>query len=91
MGLRVSEVLALTFKDIDLKDKKIYVKRTLSKDELGHTIMGRTTKTYAGKRVVPIPDFLVESIVEQMQYADNQINNDEKLLFKPNDRKYTKI
>ena len=90
MGLRVSEVLALTFKDIDLKDKKIYVKRTLSKDELGHTIMGRTTKTYAGKRVVPIPDFLVESIVEQMQYADNQINNDEKLLFKPNDRKYTK-
>ena len=50
MGLRVSEALALTIHDIDLKDKRIYVKRTLTKDELGHTIMGKTTKTYAGKR-----------------------------------------
>ena len=39
MGLRVSEVLALTMHDIDLQDKKIYVRRTLSKDEKGHTIL----------------------------------------------------
>ena len=89
MGLRVSEALALTLKDIDLKEKKIHVKRTLSKDEMGYTIMGRTTKTYAGRRVVPIPEFLIPSIIEQMQVADNQLNNDDKLLFKPENRKYT--
>lgn len=89
MGLRVSEVLALTMHDIDLKDKKIYVRRTLSKDEKGHTIMGRTTKTYAGQRAVPIPEFLMEYIIEQMQIANNQLNNDEKLLFKPDDKQYT--
>ncbi len=89
MGLRVSEVLALTMHDVDLKDKKIRVKRTLSKDELGHTIMGRTTKTYAGNRQVPIPEFLMDSIMEQMEIADNQLNNEDKLLFKPDNRKYT--
>ena len=89
MGLRVSEALALTTHDIDLKDKKIYVKRTLTKDELGHTIMGKTTKTYAGKRVLPIPEYLLESIVEQMRIADKQNNNEEKLLFKPDFKKYT--
>ena len=89
MGLRVSEALALTIHDIDLKDKKIYVKRTLTKDELGHTIMGKTTKTYAGKRVLPIPEYLLESIVEQMRIADKQNNNEEKLLFKPDFKKYT--
>lgn len=89
MGLRVSEALALTMHDIDLKDKRIYVKRTLTKDELGHTIMGKTTKTYAGKRVLPIPEYLLESIIEQMKIADKQNNNEEKLLFKPDFKKYT--
>ena len=89
MGLRISEALALTTHDIDLKAKRIYVKRTLTKDELGHTIMGKTTKTYAGKRVLPIPDYLLEPIIEQMKLAEKQNNNEEKLLFKPDYRQYT--
>ena len=89
MGLRISEVLALTMSDIDLPNKKIRVRRTLTKDEKGNTIMGQTTKTYAGKRVLPIPDFLMDSIMEQMRIADSQINNEEKLLFKPEHRQYT--
>lgn len=89
MGLRVSEALALTTHDIDLKNKRLYVKRTLTKDELGNTIMGRTTKTYAGKRTLPIPDYLIDSICNQMIIAENQNNNEEKLLFKPDNRKYT--
>ena len=89
MGLRISEVLALTISDIDLPNKKIRVRRTLTKDEKGNTIMGQTTKTYAGKRVLPIPDFLMDSIMEQMRIADSQINNEEKLLFKPEHRQYT--
>ena len=89
MGLRIGEVLALSMKDVDIVNKKLYVKRTLTKDEMGYTIMGKSTKTYAGKRVLPIPDFLVDYFIEQMEYAENQRNNDDNLLFKPDDRKYT--
>lgn len=89
MGLRISEVLALTMSDIDLEHKRLYVKRTLTKDEKGNTIMGITTKTYAGNRILAIPDFILPSFIEQMQFANSQLNNKEKLLFKPQDRQYT--
>lgn len=90
MGLRVGETLALTTHDIDLKNKKIKIHRTLTTDENNSVIMGNTTKTYAGKRIVPIPDFLYPYIVEQMRQAEKQENNEEKLLFKPINQKYTR-
>ncbi len=52
--------------------------------------MGTTTKTYAGKRVLPIPDFLVPFFIEQMKYCTNQENNPESLLFKPDKNQYVK-
>lgn len=88
MGLRISEVLALTTHDIDLENRRLRVRRTLTKDEVGNTIMGKSTKTYAGKRELPIPDYLMNSIMEQMRIAENQDNNDEKLLFKPEYKQY---
>ncbi len=88
MGLRISEVLALTTHDIDLENKRLRVRRTLTKDEVGNTIMGKSTKTYAGKRELPIPDYLMNSIMEQMRIVENQDNNDEKLLFKPEYKQY---
>lgn len=88
MGLRISEVLALTTHDIDLENRRLRVRRTLTKDELGNTIMGKSTKTYAGKRELPIPDYLMNSIMEQMRISENQDNNDEKLLFKPEYKQY---
>lgn len=88
MGLRISEVLALTTHDIDLESRRLRVKRTLTKDELGNTIMRKSTKTYAGKRELPIPDYLLNNIIEQMRIAENQDNNEEKLLFKPEYKKY---
>mgnify|MGYP000165797370 CR=1 FL=1 len=90
MGLRVSEALALTTHDIDLHHKKMSVNKTLTTDEIGGVIMGNKTKTYAGNRLLPIPDFLYPYIVEQMQVANNQENNEEKLLFKPIHQRYTK-
>ena len=89
MGLRVGEALALSTYDIDLKNKRLNVKRTLTKDLEGHTIMGKSTKTYFGKRTLPIPDYLINPIMEQMILAENQINNKDKLLFKPEDREFT--
>ena len=90
MGLRIGEVLALTTHDIDLHNKRINIYRTLTTDEIGGVIMGNRTKTYAGKRTIPIPDFLYPYIIEQMQIANKKINNDEKLLFKPDNGKYVK-
>ena len=90
MGLRVGEALALTTHDIDLKHKRVNIHRTLTTDENGAVIMGDTTKTYSGKRIVPIPDFLYPYILEQMKIADKQPNNDEKLLFKPYNSRYAK-
>ncbi len=87
-GLRVGEALALTTHDIDLRNKRIDIHRTLTTDEKGHIIMGNKTKSYAGKRILPIPDFLYPYIIEQMQIANNQKNNDEKSLFKPDNSQY---
>lgn len=89
-GLRVGEALALTTHDIDLRNKRIDIHRTLTTDEKGHIIMGNKTKSYAGKRILPIPDFLYPYIIEQMQIANNQKNNDEKLLFKPDNSQYVR-
>lgn len=88
MGLRIGEVLALKTSDIDLQNKRISVKKTLTRDEIGNIIMGNTTKTYAGRRTLPIPEYLYSSIIEQMKIAENQENNSEKLLFKPVDKPY---
>ena len=87
-GLRVGEVLALTTHDIDLKNERLNISRTLTTDEKGNIIMANKTKTYSGKRTIPIPYFLCPYIVEQMKIANKQINNDEKLLFKPDNSKY---
>ena len=89
MGLRIGEALALKTTDIDLQNKRMYINKTLTKDEIGNTIMGKTTKTYAGRRVLPIPDFLIETIMDQMSLADSMENNEEKMLFKPENRRYT--
>ena len=90
MGLRVGEALALTTYDIDLKNKRANIHRTLTTDENNNVIMGNKTKTYAGRRIVPIPEFIYPYIVEQMQIADIQENNEEKLLFKPYNARYTR-
>lgn len=90
MGLRVGEALALTLDDIDLKNMKLRIRRTLTTDGNDNVIMGETTKTEAGKRVLTIPKYLYPHIVEQMRYAQQQENNGEKLLFKPNNQRYTK-
>ena len=89
MGLRIGECLALTLKDIDLQNRRINISKTLTRDEIGNVIMAKRTKTYSGKRSVPIPEFLIDSLIEQMRFSKKQNNNPEKLLFKPDYRNYT--
>ena len=59
-------------------------------DENNQVIMGETTKTYSGKRTLPIPNQIYQYIIEQMRVAESQENNEEKLLFKPYNAPYTR-
>ncbi len=88
MGLRVGEVLALKRTDIDLNHKKMSVTKTITRAFTGKAIMGKTTKTYAGRRVLPIPDYLIPILIEQIIYSKQKFN-EEKLLFKPEITSYT--
>ena len=81
MGLRVGEALALTNNDINLEKRILTVNRTLTTDKNDKICVGKTTKTYAGKREIPIPDIILPYIVEQMKVAKN--NNDQMLFLTP--------
>ncbi len=81
MGLRIGEVLALSSESIDLDKKLIYVRRTLVNDKDFNIKMGNKTKTYSGKRDLPIPEFLIPVFEEQLKQA--KINKD-NLLFTNN-------
>ena len=67
------EASALSTHDIDLGNKRLHIRRTLTTDKDWKVIMGNKTKTYAGKRTLPIPDFLLPYIMEQMKVANKVI------------------
>ena len=81
MGLRIGEVLALQNTDIDLKHNLLRVDKTLTTDKNEKVIMGETTKTYAGIRDLPIPQFIKPFIIEQMEQGKN--NKDSQLFLSP--------
>ena len=82
MGLRIGEVLALSKENIDLENKLLYVKRTLTNDKEFSIILGNKTKTYAGNRTLPIPEFILPVFEEQLKYANENLHN---LIFTIND------
>lgn len=75
LGLRVGETLALKTTDIDLSKNIVSIKRTLTEDRNENVVVGEKTKTYSGKRNIPIPEFIREKIIEQMILAENNIDN----------------
>ena len=82
MGLRIGEVLALAKENIDLENNLLYVKRTLTNNKEFAIILGNKTKTYAGNRTLPIPQFLRPIFEEQIKYANENLYN---LIFTNND------
>ena len=82
MGLRIGEALALRNGDIDLKRNLIDVNKTLTTDKNDKVTMGDTTKTYSGLRQVPIPRFIRNFLIEQMNIATNHM--DKQLFLSPN-------
>lgn len=82
MGLRVGEATALRSSDINLQKNIMSVNKTITADRNGKAIMGERTKTYAGMRDLPIPKVIRDSIIEQMQIAEN--NQDKQLFLSTN-------
>ena len=82
MGLRIGEVLALAKENIDLENNLLYVKRTLTNNKEFAIVLGNKTKTYAGNRTLPIPQFLKPIFEEQIKYANENLHN---LIFTNND------
>ena len=53
-GIRIGEILALTKNDINFKENTVNINKTLTRDKNDKVILGRTTKTNAGKRTIYI-------------------------------------
>lgn len=53
-GLRVGEILGMTWKDVDLKGQEIHVRQTIYRG------MHSTPKTRASRRTLPLPECLVK-------------------------------
>lgn len=66
-GLRMGEVNALYLSDIDFDNKCINISRTLTKDIHDRTIMGVTTKTYAGTRTVYFNEEIEKVLKEHIE------------------------
>ena len=83
-GLRIGETLALKRGDIDLKNQRVKISKTLTTLADGRIIMNNSPKTEAGNRQVPIPPQILPYIIEQLKFSKTYENNEEeKLLFKP--------
>lgn len=73
-GLRIGEMLALTWDDINLKNKAIFINKTRSR--LKKQNITTTPKTINGVRVVIIPDFIVDMLRDyrhMSKYAGNNL------------------
>ena len=75
LGLRIGEALALKKTDINLQRNVVSVQRTLTYDKEKNLIVGNRTKTYSGKRDVPIPEFIRDNVIEQMKESENHKDN----------------
>lgn len=74
-GMRIGEVLALTLDDIDLKNKCIYISKTLTRDKNDKVILGDTTKTLTGSRTISINNnTLILFKLALKQFSDNIYN-----------------
>ena len=75
-GLREGELLALTAKDIDTKNRTISVTKSCSRLN-GRDIIGKP-KTKKSERVIALPRFLAQELQEYME-MEREPNEDERL------------
>lgn len=72
-GARIGEILGLFASNINLKTNYITIDKTLTKNENDEPIVGKTTKTYAGTREIPITKHLLPIISKYTSNKDELI------------------
>lgn len=70
-GMRIGEVCALRWNEIDLEERKIYVRATVIRDKNGKTTIGRT-KSVSSSRIIPISERL-SRLLQHEQACSNDV------------------
>ncbi len=63
-GMRIGEILALSSEDIDFKNNLIHINKTLTQNKEDKYIIGNSTKTYAGRREIPITNLILNILLK---------------------------
>lgn len=61
-GMRIGELIALRWSDVDLQAGTIRIERTLTRDVKGRYVIGLTTKTRNSRRTIRIPASCIEPL-----------------------------
>lgn len=69
-GMRMGEVNALMVSDINMAFNTISISRTISRGEKGKALLSNTTKTYAGKRQIPITDDVKKILKDCLRFTN---------------------
>lgn len=69
-GMRVGECCALKWRDVDWKNNVIHIRRTITRNTAGKTIMGQTTKTKKSTRDIPMNAAIAEVMHNQRAIYD---------------------
>ena len=70
LSLRKSEVLGLKFKDVDLKDKTIRIRRTIVRTQNGFVIR-EGCKTESSQRTIQLPDYIL-NLIKSIDHVDEE-------------------
>ena len=65
-GIRVGELGALQDSDIDYKNNCVHITKTVTRTDIGGYMIGDSTKTYAGKRDIPLTPVIREIVKNQI-------------------------
>lgn len=77
-GMRMGEINALSVSDVNFNFKTISIRRTVTKDINDRSVIGNTTKTYAGVRNIPLSNPTIKLL---KKYLSSYKPNKENLLF----------
>lgn len=81
-GVRIGELSALYPTDIDRKNKKVHIRRTITRDEVGNYIVGEDTKTESGQRMIPANDIVIRIVMDQEELNRKIFGFEAGLLFR---------
>ena len=66
-GMRMGEINALDIHDVNLAFRTVNIRRTVTRDSSEHSVLGKTTKTYAGQRLLSLPDMPFQLLSDHLK------------------------